>query len=125
MPSKKPLFDRERVKKLASMGLTVEEIAAVEECSKRTLERHAMDDLNTGRHMMSASVKRKQYEVGVINGDKTMLIWLGKQHCGQRDNVDSTIDHTHRYYVEGPPAAEDGKSWQEQYSPATKNPTMQ
>jgi DNA-binding NarL/FixJ family response regulator len=37
-------IDGEKVKKLASMGLTVPEIAAVLECSKRTLEKRVASD---------------------------------------------------------------------------------
>ena len=31
------------------------------------------------------SLRRKQFEVAMA-GDKTLLIWLGKQHLGQRDS---------------------------------------
>lgn len=117
-------IDSDQVEELASIGCTVEEIAAVMKCSKSHLDKNHLDIINAGRLRMSASVKRQQYE-RMMEGNVTAAIWLGKQYCGQRDNFDASVDHTHRYYVEGPAPAEDGKSWQEQYSPTPKSPTMQ
>jgi len=33
-------------------------------------------------------LKAKQYQVA-MEGDKTMLVWLGKQYAGQRDKIDN------------------------------------
>lgn len=125
MTKRRDDIDPTRIEMLASIGCTVEEIAAVEKCCKTTLEKRFMESINAGRLQMSASVKRKQYEIGITNGDKTMLIWLGKQYCGQRDHFDSVVDHTHRYYMEGPEKTESADDWQQQYSPEPKSPTMQ
>jgi hypothetical protein len=35
-----------------------------------------------------AMIIAKQFEAAIKNGDKTMLIWLGKQRLGQRDKSD-------------------------------------
>lgn len=37
------------------------------------------------------SLRREQYKLA-ISGDRTMLIWLGKQHLGQSDNPETGID---------------------------------
>lgn len=36
-------------------------------------------------------LKLKQFDVA-LKGDRTMLIWLGKQYLGQSDKVDGTLD---------------------------------
>jgi hypothetical protein len=37
-------------------------------------------------------IRAKQYQVAVNDGDKAMLIWLGKQRLGQRDKLDTTTN---------------------------------
>ena len=80
----KAQLDLDKIKKLASIGLTVAEIAAVEGVCKRTLERNCLDTVDIGRLTMNASLRRKQYECA-MSGNVTMLIWLGKQHLEQAD----------------------------------------
>ena len=47
------------------------------------------------------SLRRKQKEVA-MNGSVPMLIWLGKQHLGQRDNPEDSLDQedTEQYFKE-------------------------
>lgn len=91
-------IDTEKLKQLASLGLSSAEMAAVLDCSIDTLERRHMKAMETGRQMRNASLKRKQYEKAMA-GNPTMLIWLGKQYLGQRDKmehsgeIDSKISH--------------------------------
>jgi hypothetical protein len=85
-------IDPERVKKLATMGLTVEEIAAVLECNKKTLERRFVASIKEGRMRLNASLKRKQFTVA-MKGSVPMLIWLGKQHLGQADKHEHDLRH--------------------------------
>lgn len=79
-------IDAAKVKKLAGMGLTVEEIAAVLECNKRTLERRFVAVLKEGRQRRNASLRRRQFTVA-MKGSVPMLIFLGKQYLGQRDSL--------------------------------------
>ena len=80
------------------MGLSSAEMAAVLDCSKDTLERRYKEVIENGRLRRNASLRRKQYEVAT-GGNPTMLIWLGKQFLGQKDQVehsgelDSTVHH--------------------------------
>lgn len=37
------------------------------------------------------SLRRKQWDLA-LKGDKTMIIWLGKQHLGQTDKMDQKVD---------------------------------
>lgn len=46
--------------------------------------------MNKGLARMKISLRRKQIQLA-DDGDRTMLIWLGKQHLGQRDKFDSQI----------------------------------
>lgn len=69
---------------LAAIGCTVPEMEQVIGISKRTLERHYLDEIEKGRLERNVSLRRKQYELA-MRGDKTMLIWLGKQLLGQSD----------------------------------------
>jgi hypothetical protein len=86
-PRKK--LDGEKIKQLAGLGLCYAEIAAVLECSHDLLERRYRDVIATGHSKRNASLRRKQYEVA-INGNPTMLIWLGKQFLDQKDKVENT-----------------------------------
>lgn len=77
-------IDPEQVKLLAGIGCPVDEIALVLGCDKRTLERRYAAVIETGRADIRKSLRRKQVELA-LKGDRTMLIWLGKQLLGQRD----------------------------------------
>jgi hypothetical protein len=60
------------------------DIALIVGCSVDTLERRFADVIETGRADVRKSLRRKQVELA-MKGDRTMLIWLGKQLLGQRD----------------------------------------
>jgi AraC-like DNA-binding protein len=89
MARPKKEIDPSKVRKLAGMGLTGEEIAAVLECSKDTLERRFAADLKEGRTRLNASLKRTQFAMS--RKHVAMAIWLGKQYLGQRDQVAPTV----------------------------------
>lgn len=86
------IIDWERVNKLCFIQCTAEEIAAVMSVSVDTLERHCKKDHNMlfadyiaiKKQGGKMSLRRKQHEIA-MSGDRTMLIWLGKQHLGQSD----------------------------------------
>jgi hypothetical protein len=86
MPRPRKEIDAEQVRKLAGMGLTVDELAAFLGCSKRTLERRFDASIKDGRTRLNASLKRKQYVVA-MRGSVPMLIWLGKQYLKQTERV--------------------------------------
>lgn len=86
-------IDYEAVKKLASIMCTQEEIAAFLGVSTKTLQRDEefcriyKNGLDAGR----MSIRRSQMKKA-LSGDTTMLIWLGKQMLGQRDNIHNSVD---------------------------------
>ena len=92
-------IDPEQVRKLAGRHLTVAEIADVMGCNKKTLERRFVAAIEKGRNQATASIKRTQFKLAVDDENVTMLIWLGKQYCGQADkqeyqDTDVTVTFT-------------------------------
>lgn len=88
-PKKK--VDREMLMALAERGLTQGEIAAVLKVSIDTIQRRYHNDFIQGAEKARASLRRKQFEVAMA-GNPTMLIWLGKQILGQKDEVQHSGD---------------------------------
>jgi predicted transcriptional regulator len=78
------------VERAASIGCTVEDIAALLGLSRKTIYNHMEQDpelaeaMDRGRGMGRASLRRMQWEKAEAGSD-TMLIWLGKVLCGQKD----------------------------------------
>lgn len=70
---------------------TMEEMAAVFNCSVQTLENNYLDIIKRGRENGKASLRRMQY-LAAQKGNIAMMIWLGKQLLGQRERAD--IDMT-------------------------------
>lgn len=81
-PTKK--IDPELLDKLAAIHCTMEEMAAVFDCSVDTLERRFADVIKKGKAKGRASLRRLQYE-SAQKGNTGMLVWLGKQLLNQRD----------------------------------------
>ena len=85
------------VRKLASIQCTDEEIAAGIGCSQDTLARGRKRDqeldaaIIEGRANGRMSLRRAQYQKA-LDGNPTMLIWLGKQILGQRERVDIDLN---------------------------------
>lgn len=81
-------IDKVQVFRLASIACTIDEIAAFCCVSARTIERRCKTELTRGRKIAEMSLRRKQFEKAVKEGNVTMLIWLGKQMLGQKDRVE-------------------------------------
>src|ERR1017187_8036608 len=96
----KEKIDPEHIKALAGAGCTVEEIAEFLGVNKKTLERRFLKAMDSGRLRRNVSLRRKQVELA-LRGDKTMLVWLGKQFLGQSDKTqltgkdDGPLKHEH------------------------------
>ena len=94
-------IDWDLIGQLAAIFCTEEEIAFVLKCAAQTLLNHCIrtqgctfeDYLEKHRGKGRVSLRRKQFEVA-LEGDKTMLIWLGKQYLSQSDKqeVASTVN---------------------------------
>lgn len=90
----RPLFvvDWKRVDTMCAAQCTGEEIAETIGCSRDTLleackreHNQTFEDYFAQRRQRGfASLRAKQFELA-MRGDKTMLVWLGKQYLGQTD----------------------------------------
>jgi hypothetical protein len=81
---KKIVIDPETVKRLAQIMCTMEEMAHICKCSVDTLERRFADVIKEGRASGKMSLRRWQWEA-CKKGNSALLIWMGKQHLGQKD----------------------------------------
>lgn len=91
MARPKAKIDPETVEKLAAIHCTVDEMASVLGCDRRTLQRRFALAMENGRNKGKMSLRRKQYELAT-GGNVPMLIWLGKQLLEQRDRREMTIE---------------------------------
>lgn len=79
-------IDYDQVYELASIMCTQTEIASVLGCSVRTLQRDEKfkEVFESGIESGKTSLRRAQYKTA-MNGNVTMLIWLGKQYLDQKE----------------------------------------
>ena len=100
-----PRIDPEVVKALSAVGCTLEEIGAYLGCSGGHLTRKYSDLIDKGRKLQKVSLRRKQMELA-MQGDRTMLVWLGKIILSQRE----TQRVEHQGVEDGPPIKGEIKS---------------
>ena len=77
-------IDPGQVKRLAEAGLSVVKIAEILGVSRSTLYERFRTDLDKGREDIHHSLRAAQIRLA-LQGNATMLIWLGKQLLGQVD----------------------------------------
>ncbi|MFA5805415.1 MAG: hypothetical protein WC879_12305 [Melioribacteraceae bacterium] len=80
------------IQKLAGYGLTNKEIAEALGYDDNTLKRNFEIFLIKGRVNLKERLKRKQISVA-MQGNVTMLIWLGKQYLGQAEKIEESGDY--------------------------------
>lgn len=72
--------------KLAQLDCTIEEIARYLNCSiEMVAERHA-EALHAGWANGQRSLRRQMHKMA-LNGDGRMAVWLSKQRCGYKDQI--------------------------------------
>lgn len=86
MPKPKQ-HDEKLIKSLAEIQCTMIEIASICECSVDTLERRYADIIKAAREGGKASLRRMQYKKA-LEGNTSMLIWLGKHYLGQKESLE-------------------------------------
>lgn len=85
-------IDYAMARELAGIMCTEEEIGRVLGFSREWINKRKKTDaqlaeaLELGRENGKATLRRLQW-AGAMSGNATMLIWLGKQHLGQMDDV--------------------------------------
>ena len=98
---KKYDIDPEEVEKLAGIGATNAEIAAFFGCDPSLISKSYSSNVTKGRE--SGKIRLRQWQMKAAQkGNVSMLIWLGKQMLGQRDQVETLI-------TEAPPTVEEIK----------------
>jgi len=86
-------IDERLVEQLASIGCTNPEIAAACNCSTDTLIGRFSAVMAKGRENGKTRLRKKQLEVA-LQGNVSMLIWLGKQMLGQAEKVEAQTHHS-------------------------------
>lgn len=84
-------IDAKAVEGMAFVGATNREIAEFFACSPDVIERRFACVLRKKRSRMRTRLRRAQLRLA-MDGNVTMLIWLGKQYLGQADHPASRID---------------------------------
>ncbi len=81
----------EQIKTLARCHCPDSEIAAFMECGEMTIKRHFGPLISEQREVGKSNIRAKQYQLA-MQGDKTMLVWLGKQLLRQYDMLKTQQD---------------------------------
>ena len=84
--------EEKTIEKLASYGLTNKEIAEALGYDDNTLKRKFEISLIKGKANLKERLKRKQIQVA-MQGNVTMLIWLGKQYLGQAERIEESGEY--------------------------------
>ena len=92
-------FDLAEVKSLGVVHCSYEEMASLLGVGIATIHRHMEDEdsefrkaYKNGQSKGRRNLRSKQFELAFA-GDKTMLIWLGKQYLGQADKQETDTTH--------------------------------
>ena len=80
-------IDPEQVTRLARLHCTMNEMASFFGCHIDTLRDNFSNEIDKGRSEGNISLRRKQWQMAVEKGNVVMLIWLGKQMLGQRNEI--------------------------------------
>lgn len=83
--STKKQVDRELIRKLANIQCTNGEIAEVVGISEAALKRRFSKLIDSARQEGRQSLRRAQWQKA-HDGDTRLMIFLGKQYLGQKDN---------------------------------------
>ena len=72
----------------AANGSTTEEAAYYAGITPKALHNNYSAEFEAGQNAMRIKIKQKQLDVALKDGNVQMLIWVGKQHCDQKDRHD-------------------------------------
>lgn len=79
-------IDKEKVKDLARAFWNNSEIAAFFDVSESTITHNFQEIISKARETGKGRLKHAQLKAA-LNGNVTMLIWLGKQYLGQSEKI--------------------------------------
>tara|TARA_R100001460_G_scaffold82978_2_gene123873 strand:+ start:780 stop:1100 length:321 start_codon:yes stop_codon:yes gene_type:complete len=81
--------DKELIKKLGSLMCTYEEIGFIVGMSGENVKKRFKKAVEEGQAVGKESLRRAQFKKAVEAGDTRMLIFLGKNYLGQKDDPNS------------------------------------
>jgi hypothetical protein len=90
MKKKHYKLDKELIAKLATIHCTYQEIADVVGTSTTTLQKSYKELIEQCRAEGKMSLRRKMMSVANDKGDVRMLIFLGKNYLGMKDQPEDT-----------------------------------
>lgn len=85
-------IDVEEVKRLASIGASERDYGDWFGCSGSTIVKRFSDVIAKHNGRTRSKLRQKQIQLA-LEGDKTMLIWLGKQMLGQTESPSVAIQN--------------------------------
>ena len=92
-------IDKKQFENLCGMQCTLVEIAGFFDCSDDTIENWCKREYGETfsevykRKSVSGKISLRRQQFQAANaGNVSMLIWLGKQYLGQKEQVEQTID---------------------------------
>lgn len=91
-PKAKAGLTAAQIERLAKIGCSDDEIAALAGIAESTLQENFRAHLTKGRANLRERLRRRQLRRALDDGSDTMLIWLGKQYLGQRDKADLSAE---------------------------------
>ena len=83
------ILDESLIERFIGRGYTVEYVADYFDVNPDTLYANYSESLRKGRVFRNSCLQAKQLQTA-MKGDRTMLIWLGKQWLGQKDQIETT-----------------------------------
>jgi len=94
-PVGRPRLDvnEETIVQLCSIGCTMAEMSQVTGASESTLRANFHGAIKRGRANGAVTLRRTQWQLA-MKGDRTMLIWLGKQLLGQTNEPQGSSQTT-------------------------------
>lgn len=87
-------IDRELVLRLAMIMCTYQEISLVLGISEKLVVSKFKDLIEQGRSIGKKSLRRAQFEKAIEGKDPRLLIFLGKNYLGQKENPDDKEGNT-------------------------------
>lgn len=117
-------IDTATLRRVASLGATIPELATALGVPSRTLQHRIEADpeireaLEEGRNAGRLTLRRMQWQQAQ-SGNPTMLIWLGKQMLNQRDRAELSGDPDRpiQWVIRGPAPVSDTQEWLRIHAP--------
>ena len=85
----------EQIEELAALGMTDQEIRHLVGMADTPFRLSYVESVAKGRARLRQSLRRAQLK-SALNGNPSMLIWLGKQYLNQKDASHLEASHEHK-----------------------------